>query len=44
MLTDRNGLNIISKSLPRVAKKQSPNDIEGFVQRAKSFIETTTDR
>lgn len=40
----RNGLNIISKSLPRVAKKQAPNDVEGFMSRAKGLITATTDR
>lgn len=32
----------IKKSLARVAKKQSPDDIDGFVQRALANIETTT--
>lgn len=36
-------MDIINKSLPRVAKKQSPDDIDGFVKRALANIETTTD-
>nr|XP_019044103.1 3-hydroxyacyl-CoA dehydrogenase [Kwoniella bestiolae CBS 10118]OCF23033.1 3-hydroxyacyl-CoA dehydrogenase [Kwoniella bestiolae CBS 10118] len=38
-----NGLNIISKSLSRVAKKKSPDDIEGFTKKILANIETTTD-
>ncbi|WVQ66948.1 uncharacterized protein L199_005139 [Kwoniella botswanensis] len=38
-----NGLNIISKSLSRVAKKKSPDDIEGFTKKIMDNIETTTD-
>ncbi|WRT70189.1 uncharacterized protein IL334_007183 [Kwoniella shivajii] len=38
-----NGLNIISKSLTRVAKKKSPDDIEGFTSKILQNIETTTD-
>lgn len=40
---DRNGLKIISKSLARVAKKQAPNDVEGFTKAIMDNIETTTD-
>lgn len=40
---DRNGLNIISKSVARVAKKKAPEDVEGFTQRVLANIETTTD-
>jgi hypothetical protein len=42
-LTNRNGLNIITKSLSRVAKKASPNDIEGFTKKIMANISTTTD-
>jgi hypothetical protein len=42
-LIRRNGLNIISKSLSRVAKKASPNDIEGFTKKIMANITTTTD-
>ncbi|OCF44652.1 3-hydroxyacyl-CoA dehydrogenase [Kwoniella heveanensis CBS 569] len=38
-----NGLNIITKSLSRVAKKQSPDDVEGFTSQILKNIETTTD-
>ncbi|WWC91740.1 uncharacterized protein L201_006687 [Kwoniella dendrophila CBS 6074] len=38
-----NGLNIIQKSLARVAKKKSPDDIEGFTSKILKNIETTTD-
>ncbi|WVR00151.1 hypothetical protein IAU59_007293 [Kwoniella sp. CBS 9459] len=38
-----NGLNIITKSLSRVAKKKSPDDIEGFTSQILKNIETTTD-
>lgn len=41
--TDRKGMDVIKKSLARVAKKQSPDDIDGFVNRALANIETTTD-
>jgi hypothetical protein len=43
ILTSRNGLNIITKSLSRVAKKASPNDIEGFTKNIMANITTTTD-
>jgi 3-hydroxyacyl-CoA dehydrogenase len=43
ILTFRNGLNIITKSLSRVAKKASPNDIEGFTKNIMANITTTTD-
>lgn len=43
ILTSRNGLNIITKSLSRVAKKSSPNDIEGFTKNIMANITTTTD-
>lgn len=36
-------METIKKSLARVAKKQSPDDIDGFVQRTLANIETTTD-
>ncbi|BEI83145.1 hypothetical protein CcaverHIS002_0310130 [Cutaneotrichosporon cavernicola] len=36
------GMEGIKKSLARVAKKQSPDDIDGFVQRVLANIETTT--
>ncbi|GFZ48769.1 hypothetical protein JCM24511_06518 [Saitozyma sp. JCM 24511] len=39
----QNGLNIITKSLSRVAKKVQPDDIEGFTKTVMSNIETTTD-
>jgi 3-hydroxyacyl-CoA dehydrogenase len=39
----RNGLNIITKSLSRVAKKASPNDIDGFTKNIMANITTTTD-
>lgn len=39
-----NGLDIIAKSLPRVAKKQSPDNIQSFVANAQANITTTTDR
>lgn len=39
-----NGMDIISKSLPRVGKRQQPNDIDGFVKRALGNISTTVDR
>jgi hypothetical protein len=42
-LIGRNGLNIITKSLSRVAKKSSPNDIEGFTKNIMANITTTTD-
>lgn len=42
-LTSRNGLNIISKSLSRVAKKASQDDVEGFTKGIMANIETTTD-
>ncbi|KLT41306.1 hypothetical protein CC85DRAFT_286622 [Cutaneotrichosporon oleaginosum] len=35
-------METIKKSLARVAKKQSPDDIDGFVQRTMANIETTT--
>ncbi|WWD19670.1 hypothetical protein CI109_104132 [Kwoniella shandongensis] len=38
-----NGLKIISKSLSRIAKKSSPDDIEGFTANVMKNIETTTD-
>ncbi|OWZ35725.1 3-hydroxyacyl-CoA dehydrogenase [Cryptococcus neoformans] len=38
-----NGINIISKSLARVAKKKSPDDIEGFTNNVLKNISTTTD-
>nr|XP_018260835.1 3-hydroxyacyl-CoA dehydrogenase [Kwoniella dejecticola CBS 10117]OBR82993.1 3-hydroxyacyl-CoA dehydrogenase [Kwoniella dejecticola CBS 10117] len=38
-----NGLNIITKSLSRVAKKKSPDDIEGFTSNILKNIEITTD-
>nr|KIR88312.1 3-hydroxyacyl-CoA dehydrogenase [Cryptococcus tetragattii IND107] len=38
-----NGVNIISKSLARVAKKKSPDDIEGFTNNVLKNISTTTD-
>ncbi|ODN94700.1 3-hydroxyacyl-CoA dehydrogenase [Cryptococcus wingfieldii CBS 7118] len=38
-----NGLTIISKSLSRVAKKKSPDDIEGFTSEILKNISTTTD-
>ncbi|WVR07647.1 hypothetical protein IAU60_004689 [Kwoniella sp. DSM 27419] len=38
-----NGMNIITKSLSRVAKKKSPDDIEGFTSNILKNIETTTD-
>lgn len=41
--TLRNGINIISKSLARVAKKKSPGDIEGFTNNVLKNISTTTD-
>lgn len=41
--TWRNGVNIISKSLARVAKKKSPDDIEGFTNNVLKNISTTTD-
>lgn len=34
---------VIQKSLARVAKKQSPDDIDGYVKRALANIQTTTD-
>lgn len=37
------GLQVIEKSLARVAKKQSPDDIDGYVKRALANIQTTTD-
>lgn len=43
ILMIRNGLNIITKSLSRVAKKASPNDIEGFTKKIMANITTTTD-
>lgn len=43
ILMFRNGLNIITKSLSRVAKKSSPNDIEGFTKNIMANITTTTD-
>jgi hypothetical protein len=43
VLIDRNGLNIITKSLSRVAKISSPNDIEGFTKTIMANITTTTD-
>jgi 3-hydroxyacyl-CoA dehydrogenase len=43
LLICRNGLNIITKSLSRVAKKASPNDIEGFTKKIMANISTTTD-
>lgn len=42
-LTSSNGRNIISKSVARVAKKQSPDDIEGFSKKVLANIEMTTD-
>jgi hypothetical protein len=39
----RNGLNIITKSLARVAKKAQPEDIEGFTKTVMNNIQTTTD-
>lgn len=42
-LTHSNGLNIISKSLGRIAKKKQPDDIEGFTKKVMANIETTTD-
>ncbi|WVQ84640.1 hypothetical protein IAT38_006795 [Cryptococcus sp. DSM 104549] len=38
-----NGINIITKSLSRVAKKKSPDDIEGFTANILRNITTTTD-
>ncbi|WOO82342.1 Hydroxyacyl-coenzyme A dehydrogenase, mitochondrial [Vanrija pseudolonga] len=38
-----NGLNIISKSLARVAKKASPDDIEGYTKNVLANITVTTD-
>lgn len=38
-----NGRNIIAKSVARVAKKQSPDDIEGFSSKVLANIQTTTD-
>ncbi|KAK8853253.1 hypothetical protein IAR55_003955 [Kwoniella newhampshirensis] len=38
-----NGLTIISKSLSRIAKKKSPDDIDGFTSSILKNIETTTD-
>jgi 3-hydroxyacyl-CoA dehydrogenase len=43
MLTNRNGLNIITKSLSRIAKKAAPDDVEGFTKTVLANIETTTD-
>lgn len=40
---DRNGLDIIAKSVPRVAKKLAPGDVDGFSQRVLGNIRTTTD-
>ncbi|ORY33401.1 3-hydroxyacyl-CoA dehydrogenase [Naematelia encephala] len=39
----QNGLQIITKSLGRVAKKKAPDDIEGFTREIMANIETTTD-
>lgn len=38
-----NGLNIINKSVARVAKKKQPDDIEGFTKKVLANITTTTD-
>ncbi|KAL7418391.1 hypothetical protein Q5752_006849 [Cryptotrichosporon argae] len=38
-----NGMNIISKSLARVAKKVAPDDNEGYTSSVLSKISTTTD-
>ena len=39
----RNGLTIITKSLGRIAKKKSPNDMDGFTKGIMANIHTTTD-
>lgn len=38
-----NGLNIINKSVARVAKKAQPDDIEGYSKKVLANITTTTD-
>lgn len=38
-----NGINIIKKSVARVAKKQQPDDIEGFTNKVLQNISTSTD-
>lgn len=38
-----NGINIIKKSVARVAKKKQPDDIEGFTNKVLQNISTSTD-
>lgn len=38
-----NGINIIKKSVARVAKKQQPDDIEGYTNKVLQNISTSTD-
>ncbi len=42
-LPHRNGMQIITKSLGRIAKRAAPDDIEGFSRTVLERIETTTD-
>ena len=41
--TRRNGLNIITKSLSRIAAKKHPNAVEQYTKSIMDNIETTTD-